>query len=161
MSPVKVTQGSPRDSYAHTCTHTHSHLDGGESEREWQMLIFCFTCVWVGRTYLVRHEWRVTWLWVTAKCLLTSYRQCGLSLPPSFFLWKNAIMFLSVETQRHLLPLSTYPHNLSTSHSCALSFLHTVKLYARSLCNLRVAWRTVWLATDDLMFGLRQPFFLE
>lgn len=76
-------------------------------------------------------------------------------------LWKNAILLLSVETQRHLFPPSTYPHNLSTSHSCTLSFLHTVKLYARSLCNLRVAWRTVWLATDDLMFGLRQPFFLE
>ncbi len=93
MPPVKVTQGNPRDSYAHTCTHTHSHLDGGESEREWQMLIFCFTCVWVGRTYLVRHEWRVTWLWVTAKCLLTSYRQCGLSLSPPSSLDRNSQCF--------------------------------------------------------------------
>ncbi len=93
MPPVKVTQGSPRDSYAHTCTHTHSHLDGGESEREWQMLIFCFTYVWVGRTYLVRHEWRVTWLWVTAKCRLTSYRQCGLSLSPPSSLDRNSQCF--------------------------------------------------------------------
>lgn len=147
--------------------HTHSHLDEGESEREWQMLIFCFNCVWVGRTYLVRHEWRVTWLWVTAKCLLTSYRQCRLSLSPPSSLDGNSQCFgkmpfcFSVETQRNLFPPSTYPYNLSTSHSCTLSFLHTVKLYARSLCNFRVAWRTVWLATDDLIFGLRQPFFLE
>lgn len=61
-------------------------------------------------------------------------------------LWKNAILPLRQNSAK--------PPN--TSHSCAPSFLRTVKS-TLSLCSLP----TVQLSTDDLICGLGQAFLLK